>query len=383
MTLARALALLALAIWLYLLLGRGFFWRARLPAPAPAPARWPSVVAIVPARNEAAVVGDAVASLLAQDYAGHFAVVLVDDHSSDGTVAAARARAARLGKEARFGVVAARALPAGWSGKLWALGEGVRHVEESGGVPELFLFTDADIAHHRSNLAELAARLERERRDLVSLMVLLSCQSVAERLLMPAFVFFFALLYPFAWSNDPRRRTAAAEGGCVLLRRGAYRRIGGCESIKGELIDDCALAERVKRSGGAIWLGLSRETRSLRPYPAIADVWRMAARTAYTQLDHSPWRLAGTVLAMGASFLAPPVLLFACGPAAWLAGAAWLAMSAAYLPMVRFYRLSPLWAPLLPASAMIYLAATVDSARRHWQGAGGEWKGRVAWRSQS
>jgi hopene-associated glycosyltransferase HpnB len=378
-----ALAALSLAIWLYLLLGRGFFWLARLPAPAPAPARWPSAVAVVPARNEAAVVGEAVASLLAQDYPGRFSVVLVDDHSDDGTAAVAREAAARLGKGERLTVLGARPLPPGWTGKLWALAEGVRQIEESGDPPELFLFTDADIAHHRDNLAELAARLESERRDLVSLMVMLRCQSWAERFLIPAFVFFFAMLYPFAWSNDPRRRTAAAAGGCVLLRRSAYRRIGGFAAIKDALIDDCALARAVKTSGGAIWLGLTRKTRSLRPYPGIGDIWRMIARTAYTQLGYSPLLLTGTVLGLALTYLVPPALSFMGGAAAWLAGAAWAAMSLAYLPMVRFYGRSPVWALLLPAVALVYLAATIDSARRHWQGAGGEWKGRVQWRHQS
>ena len=377
------LAALSLAIWLYLLLFRGFFWVARLPAPMAPPARWPSVVAVVPARNEASVVGEAVSSLLAQDYPGRFSVVLVDDHSEDGTAEIARTAAARLGKSERLAVLGARPLAAGWTGKLWALGEGVRQVEESGDPPELFLFTDADIGHHRSNLAELVARLEGERRDLVSLMVRLRCESWAERLMIPAFVFFFAMLYPFAWSNDPRRTTAAAAGGCVLLRRSAFARGGGFAAIRGALIDDCALAKAVKENSGSTWLGLTRETKSLRPYPRLGDIWRMVARTAYTQLRYSPLLLAGTVLGLGITYLVPPALTFAGGAAGWLALAAWAAMSLAYLPMLRFYGLSPLWAPLLPATSLVYLAATLDSARRYWRGAGGEWKGRVEWRSQS
>lgn len=375
------LAAASLAIWLYLLLGRGFFWLARLPTPLRSPARWPRVVAVVPARNEAAVVGEAVSSLLSQDYPGHFSIVLVDDHSDDGTADAAREAATRLGKVEHLTVLDARPLPPGWTGKLWALADGVRQVEERGNPPELFLFTDADIAHHPSNLAELVARLDGEGRDLVSLMVLLRCQSPAERFLIPAFVFFFAMLYPFAWSNDPRGRTAAAAGGCVLLRRSAYQRIGGFAGIRGALIDDCALAREVKR-GGSIWLGLTRRTRSLRPYPGIGDIWRMVARTAYAQLGYSRLLLAGTMLGLVITYLVPPAVIFAGGPAAWFAGAAWVTMTLTYLPMVRFYGLSPLWAPLLPAIAMVYLAATIDSARRHWRGAGGEWKGRVQWRSQ-
>jgi hopene-associated glycosyltransferase HpnB len=378
-----ALAALSLAIWVYLLLGRGFFWLARRPMPVAPPLRWPNVVAIVPARDEAAAVGEAVSSLLAQAYPGRFSVVLVDDYSSDRTAEIARAAAARIGQADRLAVLGARQLPAGWTGKLWALAEGVRQVEERGGLPELFLFTDADIAHHRTNLAELVARLESERRDLVSLMVLLRCRSWAERFLIPAFVFFFAMLYPFSWSNEPRRGTAAAAGGCVLMRADAYRRIGGFASLKGALIDDCALARAVKRSGGAIWLGLTRETRSLRAYPGIGDIWRMVARTAFAQLYYSPLLLAATVLALAIVYLVPPALVLASVPAAGVAGVAWAAMSLAYWPTLRFYGLSPLWAPLLPAIALVYLAATIDSARRHWRGAGGEWKGRVQWRGQS
>jgi hopene-associated glycosyltransferase HpnB len=374
---------LSAAIWVYLLLGRGFFWRTQVrPLPSP-PARWPDIVAIVPARNEAPVVGAAVQSLLRQEYAGHFSIVLVDDHSEDGTGEIARGTAARLAQSDRLSVVSAGPLPSGWTGKLWALAEGVRQVNEGGDRPELFLFTDADILHHPTNLAELVARLEGEKRDLVSLMVRLRCESWAERFLIPAFVFFFAMLYPFAWSNDRRRRAAAAAGGCILLRRSAYERVGGFAAIHGALIDDCALAQAVKKSGGSIWLGLTQQTRSLRPYPHVADVWRMVARTAYDQLHHSPLLLAGTVLGLVLTYLAPPLLVVIGGDARWLAGVTWAAMSLAYWPMVRFYGLSPLWAPLLPAIAFVYLAATVDSARRYWLGRGGEWKGRMAWRSQS
>lgn len=410
-----ALALLTLAIWLYLLFGRGFFWIAREVSPLrhevgeregpdrdsdwegevalrhpPHPlaaarafspqraerASWPSVVAVSPARNEAAVVGRAIASLLAQDYAGDFRIVLVDDHSTDGTAEAARqAAGAQLG---RVAIVAARPLPSGWSGKLWALSEGVRQVDEP---PELYLFTDADIAHHTSNLSELVARLEDERRDLVSLMVKLRCESFAERFLIPPFVFFFAMLYPFAWSNDPRRLTAAAAGGCILLRRSAYERIGGWESLKGELIDDCALARAVKR-GGSIWLGLTQRTISLRAYPRVTDIWNMVARTAYTQLGYSPLLLGGTVLGMAITYFLPPFLLLSGGGAALIGALSWAAMAVAYAPMLRFYGLSLAWAPLLPAAASVYLAATVRSAWRHWRGRGGEWKGRVQWQSR-
>ena len=371
------LGALVAAIWAYLLLGRGFFWGTSLAAPAPEPTRYPSVVAVIPARNEAESVGRAVASLLDQDYPGAFSIVLVDDHSHDATAEVAR-EAAR-GREDRLSIVAARSLPGGWTGKLWALSEGVRQIATP---PDLYLFTDADIAHHRTNLRELVALLEAEQRDMVSLMVKLHCESVAEKFLIPPFVFFFALLYPFSWANNPRKATAAAAGGCVLLRRGAYERIGGYAAIKGELIDDCALAAAVKKSGGSIWLGLTQRTESLRLYPQIADVWNMVARTAYTQLDYSPLLLAATVLGLVLAYLAPLLLLFAGGKAALLGLAAWLIMAGAYAPMLRFYRRSLLWAPLLPAAASVYLGATVASAWRYWRGRGGEWKGRVQWQSR-
>jgi hopene-associated glycosyltransferase HpnB len=379
---AILLAAASLTIWLYLLLGRGFFWLAGPPQPVAAPRHWPDVVAIVPARNEAELIGEALSSLIGQEYPGRFSVVLVDDHSDDGTADVARRAAQALGRAERLTILPAGPLPPRWTGKLWALAEGVRYAEQGGSPPALFLFTDADIVHHRTNVAELVARLEGERRDLVSLMVRLRCRSAAERWLIPAFVFFFAMLYPFAWSNDPRRGTAAAAGGCVLLRRDAYQRIGGFAAIRDALIDDCALARAVKRSGGAIWLGLTRDTESRRAYPDIGTIWRMVARTAYAQLAYSPWLLAGTVVGLGIVFLAPPALVLAGGVAGWLAAGAWLIMSIAYTPMLRFYGRSPLWAPLLPGVAAVYLAATVDSARRHWLGTGGEWKGRVEWRSQ-
>jgi hopene-associated glycosyltransferase HpnB len=372
---ATPVAALSLAAWLYLLFGRGFFWRAETapPPPAPVPA-FPSVVAVIPARDEAPVIGRAVASLLAQDYRGTLSVIVVDDHSRDRTAEAARAAARSAGAEDRLLVVAARQLPDGWTGKLWAESEGLARVPPE---TRYVLLTDADIAHHPGNVAELVARAEAGGLDLVSLMVKLSCRSIAERALIPAFVFFFAMLYPFAWASDPRRATAAAAGGCMLVRRSALERIGGLSRIRGTLIDDCALAAEVKRSGGPIWLGLSDRTVSLRFYPGPGDIWRMIARTAYTQLGYSPALLGATVLGMAVTYLAPPLFVFAGGIASWLALATWLLMSAAFVPMLRLYRRSPLWAPLLPAIALFYLGATLDSARRHMQGKGGEWKGRV------
>jgi hopene-associated glycosyltransferase HpnB len=379
MSATTLLALATLAVWLGLLFGRGLFWLPLfLPVPPPPP-RWPSVTAVVPARNEAAVVGEAVASLLAQDYPGRFAVTVVDDHSDDGTASVVCAAAVAAGGADRVAVVAARGLPAGWSGKLWALAEGVRAIAADA-RPDLYFFTDADIAHDPGALSALVGVMEGRRCDLVSLMVRLRCDSLAERFLIPAFVYFFALLYPFAWVNRPERRAAAAAGGAILVRRSAYERIGGYDSIRGALIDDCALARAVKKHG-RIFLAHAARTRSLRPYPGIADVWAMVARTAYTQLGHSPLLLLLTAAGLGLTFLAPPSLVFAGTPGHWLAAGAWAAMMVSYAPMLRFYRLSPLWAPLLPAVALVYLAATVDSARRHYRGRGGAWKGRVQWQN--
>jgi hopene-associated glycosyltransferase HpnB len=382
MSAALVLSLLALALWLYLLLGRGFFWQVvEEPVPAPPP-RWPRVTAIVPARDEAETVGRAVASLLAQDYPGEFSNVQVDDHSQDGTAEIARAAAEAVGQGDRLRVVPAQALPPGWSGKLWALSEGVRAAAERASPPELYLFTDADIGHHRQNLSELVARLEGNRLDLASLMVELHCRSQAEKFMIPAFVWFFALLRPFSWVNDPDRRTAAAAGGCILVRRQAYERIGGYEAIRHELIDDCALAREVKR-GGPIWLGLTRGTVSLRRYPRLKDVWNVVARTAYEHLDYSLGKLLGTCLGMMLAFLAPLLLVMVGGTAAaWLALAAWAMMALTYAPMLSFYRVGPWRAPMLPAVALLFLGATLDSAWRHGRGKGGLWKGRVSWQSR-
>lgn len=378
MSAGRFFALLALLIWSYLLLGRGLFWVPRVAKPANAPKAWPRVTVIVPARDEAETVGAAMTSLLKQEYRGTFSVVLVDDHSADGTAEIARAAAATLGLGDRLQVVAARPLPAGWTGKLWALSEGVRAA--AGAPSDLYLFTDADIEHHQRNLAELAARIETGY-DLVSLMVMLNCRSLAERFMIPAFIYFFALIYPFGWCSDPRRHIAAAAGGCVLMRRAAFERIGGFAAIKGELIDDCALAHAVKH-GGRSWLGFTRETRSLRAYPGLGVIWNMIARTAYAQLDYSVLLLLATVVALAITFLAPIAVLSAGDLATALALAAWIIMTVTYIPILRFYRVSLLYAPLLPAVATVYLSATIASAWRHWRGRGGEWKGRVAWHSR-
>jgi hopene-associated glycosyltransferase HpnB len=373
-TIAIALGLLSLAAWLVLLLLRGTFWWPRVPSAIREPVRWPSVCAIVPARDEAAFIEQSMASLLRQDYPGAFSVVLVDDHSSDGTAEIASG----LSGGAHLRVVTAPPLPLGWTGKLSAMNWGVQEA----GNAELILFTDADIRHHPTNLREMVARLERENRDLVSLMVKLHCENIGERLLIPAFVFFFAMLYPFRWIRDSNRRTAAAAGGCMLIRRRALERIGGVGAIKSALIDDCALARAVKETGGSLRLDLTNSTASIRPYPSLGSIWNMVARSAFAQLRYSPLLLIGTMIGLAIIFLLPPLLLVAdIDVARWLGAAGWAMMSLAYLPMVRFYGQSPIWAILLPVTTLIYLGATIASAWRHYRGRGGSWKGRVEWRS--
>jgi len=364
------LAFVALLAWAVLLAGRGRFWLIeRQPIP-PIPAEWPEVVAVIPARDEAEGIGQTVASLLAQDYPGRFTLIVVDDHSSDGT--AEIARAAANGSD-RLHVVTGEELLRGWTGKVWAMHQGLMAADEIAPNARHVLFTDADIRHSKGELALLVARAEAERLDLASLMVRLNCESPPERALIPAFVFFFRMLYPFRWIAQPSSRTAGAAGGVMLVRREAIAAIGGMAALKGALIDDCTLARRIKTAKGRLWLGLAEETRSLRVYKGWAEPWDMIARSAYDQLEHSPLLLAGTVASMLLVFVAPPLLALAGLVKGWLA---WGAMTAAYMPMVRFYRLPHGWALTLPLVALVYLGATVHSAIRHHLGRGGNWKGR-------
>jgi hopene-associated glycosyltransferase HpnB len=372
---AAALSLLA---WLYLLLLHGRFWLCseRLPADIVSLDRWPAVAAVVPARNEENTIAAALASLVGQDYPGDLFVTLVDDRSSDAT----RARAEAVGSR-RLTILAGEPLPKGWSGKLWAVDQGVRHaLRRNEGVEFIFL-SDADIVHAPDTLRRLIAKAAADRRDMVSLMARLNCETLWERLLIPAFVFFFQKLYPFPRANDERSRTAAAAGGCVLVRRAALERIGGIAAIRGALIDDCSLAKAVKRSGGRLWLGLAEGTRSLRVYRDLAPIWMMVARSAFTQLRYSALLLMGTAFGMILLYLVPPALVLAAplhgdAVAASLAALAWLLMAIAYLPTVRYYRQPLASALTLPAAGLLYLGMTLDSARRHWWGHGSRWKGR-------
>ena len=396
----------AAAVWAYLVLGHGGYWRTgqRLPPPRagaangtawPDGAAWPDVAAVIPARNEAAMLPVVLPAMLGQDYPGTLTVIVVDDCSTDGTAEVAAALAPEPGRPGRaLRVLAGAPLPPGWAGKVWAMAQGLAHArtgagENDGDNEGYVLFTDADIAWHQGALRDLVRAAESGDRDLVSQMALLRTATGWERVVVPAFVYFFAQLYPFARVNSPRSRTAAAAGGCMLVRREALARSGGLAPIRGARIDDVALGQVVKGQRGRCWLGLSTEVVSVRPYPRLADLWQMVARSAYIQLRYSPWLLAGTVAGLAFIYLLPPagaitgVTALATGAggtteataAAGLAG--WALMSLTYLPMLRLYRLSPWRAPSLPLIAGLYTAMTVDSARRHYAGAGAEWKGRT------
>ncbi|MFF3768272.1 glycosyltransferase [Streptomyces sp. NPDC001922] len=372
----------SLTVWMWLLLGRAWFWRTDVRLPArEAPALWPAVAVIVPARDEAAVLPTSLGSLLAQDYPGPVEIFLVDDGSSDGTGELARQLAARAGGP-RLTVSSPGEPGPGWTGKLWALRHGIALARTRTPAPEYLLLTDADIRHDRDSLRELVAAAHGAGLDLVSQMARLRVVTFWERLVVPAFVYFFAQLYPFRRVARPGARTAAAAGGCVLLRDAAAARAGIPESIRDAVIDDVALARAVKRRGGRIWLGLAGPVASVRPYPRLGELWRMVSRTAYAQLRHSPLLLAGTVGGLAVVYLAPPAA--AVGGAlsgnlvAAVTGAgAWAVMAGSYLPMLRCYGQPPWYAPLLPFTAALYLLMTVDSAVQHHRGRGAAWKGRT------
>ncbi|MEU9308556.1 glycosyltransferase [Streptomyces sp. NPDC048256] len=374
------IAAVTLAAWVWLLLCQGFFWRTdvRLPARVE-PREWPSVCVVVPARDEAAVLPASLPSLLAQDYPGRAEIFLVDDGSSDGTGELARALARQRGG-LPLTVDSPGEPPAGWTGKLWAVrhGIGLARARE----PEYLLLTDADIAHGPDSLRELVAAARTGGFDVVSQMARLRVESLWERLVVPAFVYFFAQLYPFRRIGRRGARTAAAAGGCVLLRTDAAERARIPDAIRHAVIDDVALARAVKGAGGHVWLGLADRVDSVRPYPRLHDLWRMVSRSAYAQLRHSPLLLTGTVLGLALVYLVPPLALLGgltAGSAvtAVFGGLAWLVMAGTYVPMLRYYR-QPLWlAPLLPFTAFLYLLMTVDSAVQHYRGRGAAWKGRT------
>jgi hopene-associated glycosyltransferase HpnB len=379
LTASALLAVLALAIWIYLIVARGGFWRARerddVEQAAAEPQSWPSVVAVVPARDEAGVAPASIASLLAQDYPATFSIILVDDNSQDGTADAVRQ--AVHPASGRLTILSGAQVAPGWTGKLWAVSQGVALAQTQPEPPEYLLLTDADIVHAPGTLRSLVARAQAGSLVLTSRMAKLRCVSLCERALIPAFVFFFQMLYPFAWVNQHNRKTAAAAGGCMLVARRSLTAAGGLAAIRHNVIDDCALAVALKKQG-PIELTLTERVVSIRPYRTLQDIRRMVARSAYAELNHSPLLLLGTVLGLALTFLAAPLMaVLGTGIARLAALAAWVLMALAFWPTLRFYRRSPLWAALLPAIAAVYMGFTLDSAYQHMRGRGGMWKGRA------
>jgi hopene-associated glycosyltransferase HpnB len=379
-----AISLIPLAIWAYLLFGRGRFWLCGERDDSAAAANkirneadvLPSVVAIIPARDEADMIAHSVGSLLRQDYSGPFSVVVVDDQSTDGTASIASVAASDARAAERLKIVMGNGPPPGWTGKLSAMRQGLAEVEGSAQAPEFVLFTDADIAYAPHVLSRLIAIARAKNSVLTSLMVKLRCESTAERWLAPAFVFFFRMLYPFAWVNDPKRTIAAAAGGCMLVRREALHTAGGLEAVRGALIDDCALGTLMKGQG-AIWLGLTESVDSLRAYSTLAEFRRMVSRSAFAELRYSPLRLAGAIGGMALVYVAPLLLaVFARGAAQAVGAVTWAMMAIALAPMLRLYGRPLIGGVALPAIASAYVAFTFDSALQYWRGRGGYWKGR-------
>jgi len=368
--------MLTAVIWFYLALARGAFWRLKtLKVDAGDKTGFSGgIAAIVPARNEAGLIGPVVTSLLNQRVA--IPVFLVDDESTDGTADAARRAAEKAGKADALIVIQSKPLPAGWTGKLWAMHQGIERARELN--PKWLMFADADVLHDAETVVNLSCIASRGHYDLVSFMVKLHCESLPEKLLIPAFVYFFFMLYPPAWVRDARHSTAGAAGGCMLVRSEALKRAGGLEATRDALIDDCSLARPLKRHGGRLWIGLTDKSRSLRRYETFSEIERMVSRTAFNQLKHSLLLLLCTIAGMVITYLAPPLLLLSSTRLAFFIGAAaGAAMTMTYTTMVRYYRLNPAWALSLPLAALFYLGATMHSAVKYWNGTGGDWKGRV------
>jgi len=373
---AASVATLTAVTWSYLALARGTFWRIKNAQPEASDKAGLSggVVAVIPARNEAALIGPVVTSLLNQRVA--MPVLLVDDASSDGTADVARRASEKAGKADALIVIQSKPLPAEWTGKLWSMHQGIERARALN--PAWLLLADADVLHGAETVANLGLIACNGHYDLVSFMVKLHCESLPEKLLILAFVYFFFMLYPPAWIRDTRRSTAGAAGGCMLVRAETLERAGGLEAIRSALIDDCSLARLLKQHGGRLWIGLADQSQSLRRYETFSDVEHMVSRTAFHQLKHSSLLLLCTIAGMVVTYLAPPLLLLARSRwAIFMGAAAWAAMTMTYSTMVRYYRLNPAWALTLPLAALFYLGATMHSAVKYWNGSGGDWKGRV------
>jgi hopene-associated glycosyltransferase HpnB len=374
------LAVFVVALWLYLLAARGGFWLAshRDDHPElPVPPVWPAVTAVIPARDEAATIARCLRSVLSQDYPGRLDVVVVDDNSHDGTATVAAEAAQAISASDRLTVLHGQPLPPDWTGKVWAVKQGIDFVHNQGHSPKYLLLTDADIAYAPQALRRLVSRAENGPTVLTSVMAKLRCESFAERCFMPAFIFFFQMLYPFSWVNRREHATAAAAGGCMLVRADALCASGGIEPIRDAIIEDCALAKRLK-AAGPIWLGLGTRVHSIRRYETIGPIRAMITRSAYAELRYSPLRLLGTIVAMAVTFLAGPLLaVFGTGTVAWLGLAAWAAMTVAFQPTLRLYGLIPVWGIAVPLIALTYMTWTIESALQYARGRGGAWKGRI------
>ena len=369
-----SLAGISLVLWVMLFFFRSGFWLAdqRLGAIGEL-AFWPAIIAVVPARNEVETIKRAVVSLLVQDYPGELRVIVVDDNSNDGTAVAA-------GESDRLWKISGKPLEEGWSGKLWAVSQGIDAVNEVMPEATYILLTDADIVHDPSGLARLVYKAETEGRHLVSLMVKLRAECFWERWLIPAFVFFFQKLYPFPAVNDPKNKTAAAAGGCMLVNRGTLVDMGGVSVIRSHLIDDCALANLIK-SHNPIWIGVAGRTHSLRAYNELSEIWNLVTRTAFVQLNYSVPLMTGTVLGMALIYLIPPIavifgLWLQIGYLTVIGGLGWGAILISYTPTLLLYRLSPIRGIALPLVAGLYGLMTIASAFIHLKGEGGYWKGR-------
>jgi len=379
--LTTSIATLTALTWSYLVLARGSFWRGSSwgtksanPDASDKAGFSGGVAAVVPARNEAELIGPVVTSLLNQNVA--MPVVLVDDESTDGTAEVARRAAEKTGKADALIVIQSKPLPAGWTGKLWSMHQGIEYARASN--PAWLMLADADVLHGPETVSNLGLIASQGHCDLVSFMVKLHCESLAEKMLIPAFVYFFFMLYPPAWIRNTRRSTAGAAGGCMLVRAETLDRAGGLGAIPGAVIDDCALAGLLKHHGGRLWIGLTDQSRSLRRYETFSHIEHMVSRTAFNQLKHSSLLLLCTIAGMVITYLAPLLLLLTGSRLAiFMGAAAWTAMTITYSHMVRYYRLNPAWALTLPLAALFYLVATIHSAVKYWNGAGGEWKGRV------
>lgn len=379
MTILIALCVLSLLIWLYLLLFHGRFWHADqrlLDAPSDI-AKWPDICAVVPARNEEMTIQRTVRSLLDQNYPGKISIIVINDNSDDDTANEARAAALDVDEEKRLTVINGQPLIEGWVGKMWAIAQGIEHA----GMPKYLLLTDADIEHETNSVRKLVTKAESDNLGLVSEMVRLNCTSLWEKLLIPAFVYFFQKLYPFPQINDPNNQLAGAAGGCMLVRRDDLDAAGGIARIKGKVIDDCSLAKIIKPIR-PIWLGLAEHTKSIRPYNDLASIWGMVARTAYVQLRFNPMLLMGTVLSMGLVYLLPVTgvvagVLMLDGSLMLICGASWVIMWWTTLPTLDLYERSAVWGIFIPIAGFLYTLMTLDAARRHYQGQGGAWKGRT------